>query len=219
MLKFLKLKNIVNKGLLSFLFIFSINNLDAGTRNKFNRELCGLPIPGTEMPLTAELKKRIELLIDDTSKYHNYNDDIDAASAGMREYYDYSSEKYAIRLFELLFENDKGFDVAIKAAEYCMKTDIYRIRTRGITLFKVLFKKDKGFKEAINVAEKAMEIDSNFGRTNQESAIDLFIALVEVKHAPAYGPAIKAMQIGKESKDYSLKKKAEELYKTFCSLQ
>ncbi|KKP24412.1 MAG: hypothetical protein SZ59_C0002G0258 [candidate division TM6 bacterium GW2011_GWF2_28_16] len=38
MSKFLNLKNIVNKGLLLFLFIFSINSLDAQERRDMQKE-------------------------------------------------------------------------------------------------------------------------------------------------------------------------------------
>ncbi|KKP24414.1 MAG: hypothetical protein SZ59_C0002G0260 [candidate division TM6 bacterium GW2011_GWF2_28_16] len=52
--KFLNLKNIVNKGLLLFLFIFSINSLDAQERRDKKKRVINL--------LLICLKKRINLL-------------------------------------------------------------------------------------------------------------------------------------------------------------
>ncbi|KKP23820.1 MAG: hypothetical protein SZ59_C0003G0044 [candidate division TM6 bacterium GW2011_GWF2_28_16] len=213
MLKFLKLKNTVTKGLLLFLFIFSINNLDAGERKKIKREFCGLPIPFTEMPLINEILKRTQDLADDNSSFHNYNDDISAAVEGMKSD-GFMVQEFAIELFEALFKKDKGFDEVIKIAGELIMTDLC-YQSFAVKLFKCLFKKGKGFGEAIKVAEEAIKFDN---WRIQRNAINLFRALVKKRHEPAYIPAIKAMASCLRSNVSGLNVELENLLEDLSSL-
>ena len=90
--------------------------------------------------------------------------------------YSSSYRDSSIHVFELLFKHNLGFDKAVEAAEYMLKSDYYGDAEK---LFKMLIAKEQGYSHAARAAALGIESSSYF--QNRYAALRLFEALFEKK--------------------------------------
>lgn len=197
MSKFLKLKNIVNKGLLLFLFIFSINGLDASIRKKLEKrkrpkqELCGMRIPFTEKSLETILREDIELIKNNDFESYDVNTIIDDAFEAIQSE-EYKEIKLGLELFEALFNKGLAFDKSLEYIENLERPyGMGAFEFFKILLLKIISKVSSYerlgyFEYAFKIINKSKKFDDSSIRNLSDGLLQTSILMMQVELRDKY---------------------------------